>query len=243
MQQWQQQPLTCRQRTRPRRRVRKWKGWCFEKKQRSPFSLDPPLSYPLSSRSLSLSLSKLPPALSLSLPSAAELAAYKQKEKDRMFFLPSNATIPEPGNGTSQRTNPLGAVKQVQKRWWWWREMVVERGGGDCFVFPLRSLAAALPFSAVPPPGRGAIVASDRLLVGRRFESRRGVRDQKKPKERGTFFPFLSKTHLFLSVFLSFFPSSHLKKKNSTSTKTKQKRSSLSATASTPTSTTRTPRA
>ena len=32
-----------------------------------------------------------------------------------MFFLPSNATIPEPGNGTSQKTNPLGAVKQVRK--------------------------------------------------------------------------------------------------------------------------------
>jgi len=30
-----------------------------------------------------------------------------------MFFLPSNATIPEPGNGTSQKTNPLGAVKQI----------------------------------------------------------------------------------------------------------------------------------
>ena len=30
-----------------------------------------------------------------------------------MFFLPSNATIPEPGNGTSLKTNPLGAVKQI----------------------------------------------------------------------------------------------------------------------------------
>ena len=57
-----------------------------------------------SSKTLSLSLSPLP---------AAELAAFKQKEKDRMFFLPSNATIPEPGNGTSQKTNPLGAVKQI----------------------------------------------------------------------------------------------------------------------------------
>jgi hypothetical protein len=39
-----------------------------------------------------------------------------------MFFLPSNATIPEPGNGTSQKTNPLGAVKQVhdERRWRWW---------------------------------------------------------------------------------------------------------------------------
>ena len=33
-----------------------------------------------------------------------------------MFFLPSNATIPAPGNGTSQKTNPLGAVKQVGRR-------------------------------------------------------------------------------------------------------------------------------
>ena len=69
-----------------------------------------------------------PKTLSLPTPSAAELAAYKQKEKDRMFFLPSNATIPEPGNGTSQKTNPLGAIKQVigekekeKRRRWWWR--------------------------------------------------------------------------------------------------------------------------
>ena len=30
-----------------------------------------------------------------------------------MFFLASNATIPAPGNGTSRKTNPLGAVKQI----------------------------------------------------------------------------------------------------------------------------------
>ena len=69
-----------------------------------------------------------------------------------MFFLPSNATIPEPGNGTSQRTNPLGAVKQVKKRWWSWREVVVveERGGGGCFVCPL-CLRAAMLFSLCCP--------------------------------------------------------------------------------------------
>lgn len=46
---------------------------------------------------------------------AAKIAAYKQKERDRMFFLPSNATIPPPGNGTTQKTNPLGGIKQVRE--------------------------------------------------------------------------------------------------------------------------------
>lgn len=32
-----------------------------------------------------------------------------------MFFLPSNATIPPPGNGTTQKTNPLGGIKQVRE--------------------------------------------------------------------------------------------------------------------------------